>query len=52
MQRLDKVTQNEARWTAVQTLQIVYGLVENVKFLMDGKANPLISFLSLLTFSH
>jgi hypothetical protein len=37
LQRLDRFTQNEAQSTAAQTLQVVYGLVQNVKVLMDGK---------------
>jgi hypothetical protein len=37
MQRLDRFTQNEAQSTAAQTLQVIYGLVQNVKVLMDGK---------------
>jgi hypothetical protein len=45
LQRLDGVMQNEARTTAAQTLQVVYGLVQNVKLVMDGKQ-------ILLGFSH
>ena len=37
LQRLDRFIENEARSTAAQTLQVVYGLVQNVKVLMDGK---------------
>jgi hypothetical protein len=37
LQRLDRFIENEARSTAAQTLQVVYGLVQNVKILMDGK---------------
>ena len=36
-QRLDRVTQNEARTTSAQTLQVVHGLAQNVKLVMDGK---------------
>ena len=36
LQRLDRLTQDEARMTAAQTLEIVYGLVQNMKVVMDG----------------
>lgn len=34
--RLDRLTQDEARMTVTQTLEIVYGLVNNVKSVMDS----------------
>jgi hypothetical protein len=37
LKRLDRFIENEARSTAAQTLQLVYGLVQNVKILVDGK---------------
>ena len=37
VQRLDRLTQDEARQTVVQILKVVYGLVENIKVVMDGK---------------
>jgi hypothetical protein len=37
LQRLDRLTQDEARITAAQTLQVVYGLVQNIRVVMDGK---------------
>jgi hypothetical protein len=37
LQRLDRLTQDEARMTAVQTLEVVYGLVQNMKEVMDGE---------------
>jgi hypothetical protein len=37
LQRLDRLTQDEARTTAAQTLEVVYGLVQNVRAVMDGK---------------
>jgi hypothetical protein len=37
LQRLDRLTDDEARTTAAQTLKVVYGLVENMKTVMDGK---------------
>ena len=36
VQRLDRLTQDEARMTATQTLSVVYGLVGNVKVIMEG----------------
>jgi hypothetical protein len=36
LQRLDRLTQEEAQTTATQTLQLVYGLVKNIKIVMDG----------------
>lgn len=37
LQRLDRLTQDEARTTAAQTLEVVYGLVENMKTVMDSE---------------
>jgi len=36
LQRLDRLTQDEARMTVTQTLEVVYGLVNNVKLVMDS----------------
>ncbi|KAF8483910.1 hypothetical protein DFH94DRAFT_843426, partial [Russula ochroleuca] len=36
LQRLDRLTVDEARITAVQTLEVVYGLIQNMKKVMDG----------------
>ena len=36
LQRLDRLTQEESRVTVAQTLQVVYGLVNNVKSVMEG----------------
>jgi hypothetical protein len=36
LQRLDRLTQDEARMTAAQTFEVVHGLVNNVKVVMDG----------------
>ena len=35
--RLDRLTQDEARMTAAQTLGVVHGLVGNVRAVMEGK---------------
>ena len=37
LQRLDRLTQDEARITVAQTLGVVHGLVGNVKKIMDGE---------------
>jgi hypothetical protein len=37
LQRLDRLTQDEARITAAQTLEVVYGIMQNVRVVMDGK---------------
>ena len=37
LDRLDRLTQDEARTTAAHMLAIVHGLVQNMKEFMDGK---------------
>ena len=37
IQRLDRLTLDEGRATAAQTLEIVYGLVQQKKAIMDGE---------------
>jgi len=37
LQRLDRLTVVEARITAVQTLEVIYGLVQNMRVVMDGE---------------
>ena len=36
MERLDRLTRDEAQTTATQTLELVYGLVRNIKIVLDG----------------
>jgi hypothetical protein len=36
LQRLDRLTREEAQTTATATLELVYGLVKNIKVVMDG----------------
>ena len=36
LQRLDRLTQDEARTTAAQTLGVVHSLVGNMKVVMEG----------------
>ena len=38
LQRLDRLTLDEARTTATQTLEVVHGLVQNVRVVVDGEA--------------
>jgi hypothetical protein len=45
LQRLDRLTQDEARTTAAQTLEVVYGLVRNMRVLIDGKRIDLVCHL-------
>jgi hypothetical protein len=37
LQRLDRLTLDEARATAAQTLEVVYGLVQQRKAVMEGE---------------
>ena len=37
LERLDRLTVDEARTTAAQTLELVYGLVQNMRAVMDGE---------------
>ncbi|KAH9964694.1 hypothetical protein BGW80DRAFT_1447982 [Lactifluus volemus] len=40
LQRLDRLTQDEARMTVAQTFEVIHGLVNNMKVVMDdGKAS-------------
>jgi hypothetical protein len=36
-QRPDRITHDEAQTTAVQTLEVVYGPVQNLKVVMEGE---------------
>ena len=37
VQRLDRLTQDEARQTAAEILKVVHGLVGNMKVVMNGE---------------
>ena len=41
LQRLDRLTQDEARTTAAQTLEVVHGLVQNMRIIIDGEQSHL-----------
>ena len=36
-QRLDRLTHDETRTMAAQTLEVVYSLVQNMRLVMDGE---------------
>ena len=42
LQRLDRLTQEEALITVAQTLSVVHGLVNNTRVVMDGAQSLLI----------
>jgi len=37
LRRLDRLTQDEARTTAAQTLEVVHGLTQDMRVVMDGE---------------
>ena len=47
LQGLDRLTLDEARTTAAQSLEAIYGLVQNMRMLMDGE-----EVLLRLSFTH
>ena len=47
LQRLDRLTLDEARTTAAQSLEAIYGLVQNMRVLMDGE-----QVLLRMSFTH
>jgi hypothetical protein len=47
IQRLDRLTLDEGRATAVQTLEVVYGLVQQKRAIMDGENSSCPALLSL-----
>jgi hypothetical protein len=46
LQRLDRLTLDEVRATAAQTLEVVYGLVRHRRVVMDGERFILVAFSS------
>ena len=53
LQRIDRLTLDEARTTAAQTLEAIYGLVQNMRIVMDGEQVLLrLSFTHLLILSR
>ena len=47
IQRLDRLTLDEGRATAAQTLEVVYGLVQQKRAIMDGENSNCPALLSL-----
>ena len=47
LQRLDRLTLDEARTTAAQSLETIYGLVQNMRMVMDGE-----QVLLCISFTH
>ena len=45
---MDRLTQEEAQTTATQTLELVYGLVKNIKLVLDGAHGFLLVFYTIL----
>jgi len=45
LQRLDRLTDDEARTTAAQTLEVVHGLVQNIRVVMDGEQKHYVCLL-------
>jgi hypothetical protein len=50
LQRLDRLTLDEVRATAAQTLEVVCGLVRHRRVLMDGENPTVLYFICCLTF--
>jgi hypothetical protein len=49
LQRLDRLTQEEARITAGQTLEVVHGLLQNTRVSMDGERSTTLISCQLLS---
>jgi hypothetical protein len=45
LQRLDRLTLDEVRTTAEQALEVVYGLMQNMRVVIDGEKTYLACFL-------
>jgi hypothetical protein len=52
LQRLDRLTQEEARMTGAQTLSVVYGLVGSMKAVIGAEWLPIICEYLLTIFSQ
>ena len=50
LQRLDRLTLDETRATAAQTLEVAYGLVRHRRVVMDGEKSQRPCRLSLMNF--
>lgn len=52
LERLDRLTPDKARKTATQILEIVYGLVEKMRVVMDGEQTDLACHPPSIDFSY
>jgi len=52
LQRLDRLTQEEARTTVAQTLEVVYGLAQDMTTVIGGENIHLLVDLFLLSIFH
>jgi hypothetical protein len=50
LHRLDRLTHDEARATAAQTLEVVHGLVQGMRVVIDGKQTHLECNMSSLKY--
>ena len=50
LQRLDRLTLDEARTTAAPTLQVVYGLVQNTREVIDGQYIYLVCLILIVEY--
>ena len=48
LQRLDRLTVDEARMTGTQTLQVVHGLLSNMKLVMNGTPYTTVCYQRLI----
>jgi hypothetical protein len=47
LERLDRLTLDEGRITAPQILEVVYGLVQNMRVVLDGEQTDGLPFAGL-----
>ena len=50
LQRLDRLTLDEARVTATETLDVIYGLVRSMNVVMDGEQTGLTCYLPFVDY--
>jgi hypothetical protein len=48
LQRLDRLTEEELRMTATQTLEVVHGLFKDMKIVIDGMETSLDIFIFIV----
>ena len=52
IQRLDRLTLDEGRATGAQTLEVVYGLVQHRRAIMDGEYSAVLFFRTFVLNVH